>query len=132
MSSEAIAPRTDGLTLLVADLVLGNAGIAARFSVDALRLFGLSGSAAETRTHELLSGAAGRTGCLRVTVLHSLLLRGKLGTRWRRKRRCDSDRQDIPFHGLSLIKLRMGIFPLLGRIEDERVIKHLFLTRRED
>jgi len=76
VSSEAIAPRTDGLTLLVADLVLGNAGIAAWLSVDAVRLFGFSGPAAETGTHKLLSGAASHACCLRVAVLHTLLLGG--------------------------------------------------------
>ena len=111
-SSEAIAPRTDRLTLLVADLVLGNAGIAARLPVDAMRLFGFSGPAAETGTHKLLSGAASHACCLRVAVLHTLLLGGELGTCWRRKRRCDSDRQDIPFHGLSLIG--MGLFGYWG------------------
>ena len=112
----------------MADLVLRDAGIAARLPVDAVRLFGLSGPAAETRTHELLSGASGHAGCLRVAVLHALLLRSELGARWCRKRRCDSDGQDVPFHGLSLIK--DGRLPAIERIYDEPVIKHLFLTHR--
>jgi hypothetical protein len=44
----------------VADLILGDAGIAARLAVDALRLLGFGGwFVAQTGTHELLTHVTG-------------------------------------------------------------------------
>ena len=65
----------------MADLVLRDAGIAARLSVGAVRPFRFRRTA-QAGTHKLLAGVAGHAACLRVTVLHALLLRSNLGDGW--------------------------------------------------
>ena len=75
------SPLLVGVALLMADLVLRDAGIAARFSVGAVRPFRF-GRTAQAGTHKLLAGVAGHAACLRVAVLHSLLLRSNLGDGW--------------------------------------------------
>ena len=64
---------------LVTDFVLGDAGVAARLAVDAVRLLGFGGGAAQARTHKLLASIAAHTARLRIAVFHSLLLRAELG-----------------------------------------------------
>ena len=63
----------------MADFILSDAGIAAQVTLDAVRSFGLGGPAAETGTHKLLAGISAQATCLRVAVLHALLLRVDLG-----------------------------------------------------
>jgi hypothetical protein len=71
---------------LVADLILGDAGIAARLAVDALRLLGFGGwFVAQTGTYELLARVTGHAFCLRIALCHSLLLRVDLGADRRRR-----------------------------------------------
>ena len=66
--------------LFVADLILGDAGVAARLAVDTVRFLGFSGwFVAQTGTHELLTRVAGHTFRLHIAVSHSLLLRVDLG-----------------------------------------------------
>jgi hypothetical protein len=72
--------------LLVADLVHGDAGIAARLSLCAMGSFRFGGWPAKAGTQELLAGVAGHAARLRVAVLHPLLLRVELGARWHRNR----------------------------------------------
>jgi hypothetical protein len=75
------SPPLVGVALLMADLVLRDAGIAARFSVGAVRPFRFRRTA-QAGTHKLLAGVAGHADCLRVAVLHPLLLRSNLGDGW--------------------------------------------------
>ena len=63
------------------DLVLRDAGIAARFSVGAVRPFRFRRTT-QAGTHKLLAGVAGHAACLRVAVLHPLLLRSDLDDGW--------------------------------------------------
>jgi hypothetical protein len=75
----------------VGDFILGDAGIAARLAVDALRLLVFGGCfVAQTGTHEVLTRVTGHPFRLRIAVCHSLLLRVDLGAglaegdaRWR-------------------------------------------------
>jgi len=92
--------------LFVANLVLCDAGVAARLPVDAVRLLCVGGSAAETGTHELLAGVAAHSACLGVAVLHSLLLRVELGAGGHPQ--CDNQNHgnQIPLHRISLFALR--------------------------
>jgi len=87
--------------LLVADLVHGDAGIAARLSLCAMGSFRFGGWPAKAGTQELLAGVAGHAARLRVAVLHPLLLRGELGARWRSQ--CGHHREgyQIIFHRVS-------------------------------
>jgi hypothetical protein len=75
------SPLLVGVALLMADLVLRDAGIAARFSVGAVRPFRFRRTA-QAGTYKLLAGVAGHAACLRVAVLHPLLLRSNLGDGW--------------------------------------------------
>ena len=92
-----LGPRS----LLVADLVHGDAGIAARLPLGAMPPFRFSRRAAQAGAHELLAGVAGHAARLRVAVLHPLLLRGELGARWRSQ--CGHHREgyQIIFHRVS-------------------------------
>ncbi len=82
----------DAAFSLVADLILGDAGIAARPAVDALRRLLLGGwLVAQTGSHALLARVTGHVFCLRIAVCRSLLLRvdqalvsPKGEARWRR------------------------------------------------
>ena len=66
----------DAAFSLVADLIVGDAGIAGRLAFDALRLLGFGGwFVAQTGTHELLTRVTGHAFPLRIAVCHSLLLR---------------------------------------------------------
>jgi len=73
--------RLRHIFLLVAHLILRDARIPAWLSVNAVKPY-RGGSAAETGTHKLLSGALCHAACLGVAVLHSLLLRAELGAGW--------------------------------------------------
>ena len=95
------SPLLVGVALLMADLVLRDAGIAARFSVGAVRPFRFRRTA-QAGTHKLLAGVAGHAACLRVAILHSLLLRGELGARWCHQRGDHSDGDQISSHPASL------------------------------
>src|SRR5437588_8857824 len=75
------SPLLVGVALLMADLVLRDAGIAARFSVGAVRPFRF-GRTAQAGTHKLLAGVVCHAACLRVAVHHPLLLRSNLGDGW--------------------------------------------------
>jgi hypothetical protein len=66
----------------MANLVLGDAGIPARLPLGAVRPFRFGCWPAEAGTHELLPGVAGHAACLRVAILHPLLL----SARWRCQR----------------------------------------------
>jgi hypothetical protein len=89
----------------VANLVLGDAGIPARFPLGAVRPFRFGGWSAEAGTHELLSGVAGHAACLRIAILHSLLLSGDLSARWRCQRDHYGDGDQMPFHPVSLSRM---------------------------
>ena len=72
--------------LFVTDLILGYAGVAARLTVDAVRLLGFGGwFITQTGTHELLTRIAGHALRLCIAVRHSLLLRVDLRVEWQRR-----------------------------------------------
>jgi len=73
-----------GDRLLVADLILGDAGVAAWLSGDTMRPLGFRSRTTQARTHKLLAGIAAHPACLCVAVLHLLLLRGELRADGRR------------------------------------------------
>lgn len=89
----------------MAHLVHGNAGVAAWLTFGAMRPFGLGGTAAQTRTHKLLPGVAGHTARLRVSVLHSLLLRIHLRAGGHCERYQYRNRDKSPFHRRSSLEL---------------------------
>ena len=67
----------DAAFSLVADLILGDAGIAARPAVDALRLLGFGGwFVAQTGTHELLTRVTGHAIRLRICSLSFVAVEG--------------------------------------------------------
>jgi hypothetical protein len=66
--------------LFVTNLVLGDAGIATRLSIGAVRPLCFASRATQAGTHKLLAGVARHAACLRVAVLHPLLLKVRLGT----------------------------------------------------
>jgi hypothetical protein len=75
----------DAAFSLVADPILGDAGIAARLAVDALRLLGFLGwFVAQTGTHELLTRVIGHAFRLRICSLSFSAVEGSSG-RWSRR-----------------------------------------------
>jgi hypothetical protein len=67
----------DAAFSLVADRILGDAGIAARLAVDALRLLGFGGwFVAQTGTHELLTRVTGHAFRLRICSLSFVAVEG--------------------------------------------------------
>jgi len=92
----------------VADLILGDAGIAARLAVDALGLLGFGGwFVARTGTHELLTRVTGHAFRLCITVCLSLLSTVDLGA------------------GLAEDEARWGRGPPNGRSDLHRAVKSL-------
>ena len=85
-SDAASGSPLDAAFSLVADLILGDGGIAARLAVDALRLLGVGGwFVAQTGTHELLTRVTGHAFRLHIAVCHCLLLRVDLSAGRRRR-----------------------------------------------
>jgi hypothetical protein len=63
--------------LFVADFILGDAGVAARLTVDAVRLLGFGGwFVAQTGTHELLTRVTGHAFRLRICSLSFVAVEG--------------------------------------------------------
>jgi len=68
----------------MADLILGDAGVATWLPGDTMRLLRFRSCTTQAGTHKLLAGIAAHSACLCVAVLHLLLLRGELRADWRR------------------------------------------------
>jgi hypothetical protein len=95
----------DAAFSLVADLILGNAGVAARLTVDAVRLLGFGRAAAQTGAHKGLAGVAGHAFRLRVALCHFLLLRIELGAGGYREAHQHCKHGKSPFHRRSSPKI---------------------------
>jgi hypothetical protein len=72
--SDVFEPVALAAPLLMANFVHGDAGIAARLPLGAMRSFRFCRATAQAGAHKLLAGVTGHAARLRVAVLHSLLL----------------------------------------------------------